>query len=511
MTQTAPPTISQLQRRIAYLEEVHESQKRTINALQNETRWLESTIFNPGLNELDMRLLVKQTPREIRMGFTQEAPERKVFLPTIAQEVYASPQTTSVHLRKLAGVGVFSYRTEKDEQSGNPRVYITPQPLAETPDKIDLTRAKRGGSTWEDGKRVTRCKDCGSANLAKVSQIVCLDCGTPQTEKTVTPVNDPHSQYDSEPPQCSKSSCTTDTEVGIDGSFEICEPPAFLRDKRIWTVGRVKSRGDGKYDKIPYIADKTNEAYLNKAKSNDPTTWRSWEETKTLFDESQRWARPFDLLMYMCDETSTLIDKDSCYSKASGRFTDESLSLMSRINSYTEFSWSEEAIHIITEGKVPHGHNKNGLEMYSWHRPVAWTGKHIVGTPTEILPREQEVMAVYREYFGEDTLWESDLPSAGTCTLEDAEVIERASAAWDGATFKKLWAGDASDYPKADGTPDHSRADAALIRRIARVTGYDPDVIDRLFRKSGLMRPKWERADYRSRTMKCVFGGEAFA
>ena len=53
---------------------------------------------------------------------------------------------------------------------------------------------------------------------------------------------------------------------------------------------------------------------------------------------------------------------------------------------------------------------------------------------------------------------------------------------------------------------DHSAADLALCPRLAWYT-RDPDQLDRLFRRSGLYRPKWERADYRRRTLARVLGG----
>jgi putative DNA primase/helicase len=40
-----------------------------------------------------------------------------------------------------------------------------------------------------------------------------------------------------------------------------------------------------------------------------------------------------------------------------------------------------------------------------------------------------------------------------------------------------------------------------LVSHLAFWTGGDPDRIDRLFRSSGLYREKWERADYRAKTV----------
>ena len=51
---------------------------------------------------------------------------------------------------------------------------------------------------------------------------------------------------------------------------------------------------------------------------------------------------------------------------------------------------------------------------------------------------------------------------------------------------------------------DDSAADLALCNLLAFWTGCQPDRIDRLFRQSGLYRQKWERDDYRERTIRCA-------
>src|SRR6266487_5563300 len=108
--------VTQLQRTI-------EAQKRTINALQNENHWLQEVIYNPSFNEIDMRLLVKNTPREMRMGLCTEFPEKKIYLPDQAEAAHCSPKVASQHLRLIAKkTGAFSYRPERDEETGNTRV-----------------------------------------------------------------------------------------------------------------------------------------------------------------------------------------------------------------------------------------------------------------------------------------------------------------------------------------------------------------------------------------------------
>lgn len=74
-----------------------------------------------------------------------------------------------------------------------------------------------------------------------------------------------------------------------------------------------------------------------------------------------------------------------------------------------------------------------------------------------------------------------------TCSdLEDQILIDRAKQAENGALFSALMAGDTSQHGD-----DHSAADMALCAILAFWT-RDAAQIDRIFRLSGLMRPKWD-------------------
>ncbi|HEY2182488.1 MAG TPA: hypothetical protein VGH09_12525 [Solirubrobacteraceae bacterium] len=73
--------------------------------------------------------------------------------------------------------------------------------------------------------------------------------------------------------------------------------------------------------------------------------------------------------------------------------------------------------------------------------------------------------------------------------LTDAEIIN-AVQLYKG---RDLWCG--------RHVGDHSQADMALCNELARWCGPDPERIDALFRESGLYRGKWEREDYRRRTI----------
>jgi len=85
-------------------------------------------------------------------------------------------------------------------------------------------------------------------------------------------------------------------------------------------------------------------------------------------------------------------------------------------------------------------------------------------------------------------------------SLEDSELLEKAKG---DDKFSRLWDGDTSIHGG-----DHSRSDLALCSKLAFWTGGDRQRIDALFRKSGLMREKWDRDDYRKRTIDKALSGQ---
>lgn len=78
--------------------------------------------------------------------------------------------------------------------------------------------------------------------------------------------------------------------------------------------------------------------------------------------------------------------------------------------------------------------------------------------------------------------------------LDDQTILEKMQQ--KDAVAAALWAGDMSGYKD-----DHSDADMALCNRLAFWFGRDKARIDRVFRRSGLFRPKWLRDDYRNATI----------
>ena len=72
----------------------------------------------------------------------------------------------------------------------------------------------------------------------------------------------------------------------------------------------------------------------------------------------------------------------------------------------------------------------------------------------------------------------------------DRELLEKMLSSQRGYEIRRLYNGDIGGYAS------HSEADLALVAHLLFWTGGDEGRTDRMFRESGLMREKWDRADY---------------
>ncbi len=105
-----------------------------------------------------------------------------------------------------------------------------------------------------------------------------------------------------------------------------------------------------------------------------------------------------------------------------------------------------------------------------------------------MIPEKQDVLnALVRKYLSDPEPTASQPHGHRAPALSDEEVLDRLRRARNSAKFSALFdRGDTADY---DG--DDSRADLALVGLMAYYSD-DPDQLDRLFRRSALMRRKWD-------------------
>lgn len=206
------------------------------------------------------------------------------------------------------------------------------------------------------------------------------------------------------------------------------------------------------------------------------------------------------------------LDVDNCVTPA-GQWTETATKLMALLNGAAiELSQSRKGLHFWGMGSVPPHSTKCAalsLEMYSSARFIALTGNILGGDCfTDHTPA---LAALVANCFPPREAVEPADWSEGPCAewhgpTDDDELIRRAMASSSAAStfgnrasFADLWTADATALGRAypdDRGYDASSADAALAQHLAFWTGKDPARIERLMRRSALVRDKWDRDDY---------------
>ncbi|MFC7324159.1 hypothetical protein ACFQMF_06135 [Halorubrum rutilum] len=277
--------------------------------------------------------------------------------------------------------------------------------------------------------------------------------------------------------------------------------PDALVDRDQWVCWRSHER-DGKPTKAPIIPGTTQFA-----STTDSDSWRSFATAREAVTTTSVAGLGF---VFTADDPLIGIDLDDCRDPATGEPTAWANRIIGALDSYTEVSPSETGYHILVSGTLPAGRNRAGdLELYDRSRFFTVTGDHVSGTPTTITQRTAAVETLHTteiadtaedaattseerrtEQTAANASSDADAAATGVAALSDEELLSRATSAANGEKFTRLWNGTTSGYES------HSEADMALCRLLAFWTGCDAARIDRLFRRSGLSREKWDEVHY---------------
>lgn len=259
-----------------------------------------------------------------------------------------------------------------------------------------------------------------------------------------------------------------------------------------WVLWKLEPRrGSKKLTKIPY------NRHGNMASVTNPKDWSGFfdimhEENNSLTGYMGTGYSGWGFV-FTAGDPYVGIDLDHCV--VNGKLTDEAKEIIMKLNSYTERSQSKTGVHIIVRAKLPDGGNRKGnIEMYDRERFFVMTGDHVKGTPLEIADRQEEVNELFERVRRMQGLVPVKTNPSRSAELSDQDILSIALKSRIGVRFGMLYGGDWSSYKS------QSEADQSLCNLLAFYT-KDPEQLDRLFRGSGLMRDKWEREDYRERTI----------
>ena len=345
---------------------------------------------------------------------------------------------------------------------------------------------------------IWRCERCGTDYFSPEKAVLCC------------PGDDARDELGEQPTKPSALDVEADAVAG-----ELC-------DREQWVCWRFKWDSDrDEWTKVPIDANTGSHA-----SSTDPETWTRFDEALAYHE---REDRDTDGVGFVVHEGDLLVglDLDDCRDRETGEIEAWAADLVDDVPTYAEVSPSGTGLRLFGFGFLPGDKTRadvddadGHLEIYETERYLTVTGHLVDDAPGDVQQVNDEIADVHAEHIDDDEQ-DTETPKAAgdgglqagsggsnptpeadsSGSLTDEELLDRARDAKNSDKFKRLWRGDTSGYPS------HSEADLALAGLLAFWTGGDRRRIDDLFRQSDLYREKWDREDYRERTIEKALEG----
>lgn len=268
--------------------------------------------------------------------------------------------------------------------------------------------------------------------------------------------------------------------------------PEEIKKHTQWCVYKIEPpQKEGQHErKIPI-----NPITGNGASSSDPNTWVDFDTASRLYKESNE----YDGLGFFFNNDYIGIDIDDIPEeikafKDNPNNPNNTINWLNRLteHSYLEVSQSGNGIHAIVKGSYPYTANrKDNFEIYGKSRFFALTGDILNDQKTIKTINKNNLKDLYTSTVGRDANKTQKLvevkqeqPISNPLSIE--EIINKMYASSKGVQIKHLMEGNIEGYDS------NSEADMSLCNFLAFWTSKDPDKMDAIFRKSKLMRSKWD-------------------
>nr|BDD44594.1 hypothetical protein 1 [Flavobacteriaceae bacterium] len=187
------------------------------------------------------------------------------------------------------------------------------------------------------------------------------------------------------------------------------------------------------------------------------------------------------------------IDLDDCRDAETGDITPWAQEIIDTIASYSEVSPSGTGVKIFVRGEKAgtgrrKGYKSGEVEVYSKSRYFTVTGERLSGDISDVMDRQEQLDELCIKVFGKEKPAPTTVtPQPARASLSDDEIVKLVSSSRKkNAKFADLWNGRWNDYYNSA-----SEGDGSLVFKIAYYT-KDAGQIDRVFRRSGLYRDKWD-------------------
>jgi hypothetical protein len=262
-------------------------------------------------------------------------------------------------------------------------------------------------------------------------------------------------------------------------SFEEATIPPELKALPQW-VNWKAIPNDERVEKIPVCA-----LTGSNASSTDPDTWTNYRTAAMNAMTAESLG-----LGFVFSKTAGIvgIDLDKCRDPDTGALEPWAEEIVKDLDSYTEISPSGRGLHIYVVGELPPGRMRKGrIEAYQHGRFFTVTGQQFEGTPATVEERSTKLVDFHARYLAEpiQPARQTNTTPESALYLSDEAIVAKCQAAKNAAKFEALWRGDWGGYLS------QSDADLALLGQLKFYT-QDGGQLDRLFRRSGLMRAKWD-------------------
>ncbi|MDE1472315.1 AAA family ATPase [Eubacterium limosum] len=259
-------------------------------------------------------------------------------------------------------------------------------------------------------------------------------------------------------------------------AYKFDSVPDDLKQLPQWVVWKKETDEKGKVKKVP-----RNPITGYGASSTDPETWNTFITARDIYEET----KGYDGIGFVFNNSGIVgVDLDHCIDET-GQMTETAQEIIQVLDSYTEYSPSGTGVHIYAYGTLPvDGKKKEPYEMYQNKRYFTVTGQSFHNPPKQIQYKGPEILKIYERLFPQVEA-PAQQPISGFSVLNADEVVNRIRASRQGQAFEALYQGDISAYPS------QSEADMALCNMLAFWCAKDAQMMDAIFRQSGLYRPKW--------------------
>jgi putative DNA primase/helicase len=279
--------------------------------------------------------------------------------------------------------------------------------------------------------------------------------------------------------------------------------PVALRERERWVCWAYVDRGAGKPTKVPLYPKQP----ARHASVTDPATWSSYARACAVAEE-------FELgVGFVLGDGLVGFDLDDCVvDDGDGEFRihPAAAEIVVALNSYTHLSPSRTGIHVVGEGRLDSRRHSTTATPWGGEFAAFAEGKYLTITEEVVEGRDElrpidpqaldAVLARHLPPRGDPGHTTATDPPARAAVVDD--VIDRCRRARNAEKFERLFGGDTSGYSSA------SEADLALLCLLAFYS-RDPAVLDGAFRRSRLMRAKWDAHDYAARTIRAALSFQA--